>query len=318
MLLCNTCAYPGLGKRRFRPAKPVMGSTSKDKLMTAPTGAEQRMHRTAIRGSWRSKDGATRRPRSVPLEAARYDDYARLGALHWRYAQSAADDPQWQRLRDELISGYLRVAEHIARRFAGRGEPLDDLIQVATVGLIHAVDRFDPARGSDFLSYAVPTITGELRSYFRDLSSSTRIPRRLQTLHIAIRRTLPELSQQLGRAPRPSEIADRLGLPTSDVIEALQAADAYRCSSLDDPATGPAARDRVIGGLDRALALIDDRESLRPLLAQLPAVKRTILGLRFVHQYTQTQIAEQVGVSQMQVSRMLRETLAFLHARMSD
>jgi RNA polymerase sigma-B factor len=294
-----------------------MGSTSKDKLMTAPTGAEQRLRRTAISGSWRSKDSATRRPRSVPLEPARYDDYARLGALHWRYAQSAADDPQWQRLRDELISGYLRVAERIARRFAGRGEPLDDLIQVATVGLIHAVDRFDPARGSDFLSYAVPTITGELRSYFRDLSSSTRIPRRLQTLHIAIRRTLPELSQQLGRAPRPSEIADRLGLPTSDVIEALQAADAYRCSSLDDPATGPAARDRVIGGLDRALALIDDRESLRPLLVQLPAVKRTILGLRFVHQYTQTQIAEQVGVSQMQVSRTLRETLAFLHARMS-
>jgi RNA polymerase sigma-B factor len=253
----------------------------------------------------------------VPLEPARYDDYARLGALHWRYAQSAADDPQWQRLRDELISGYLRVAERIARRFAGRGEPLDDLIQVATVGLIHAVDRFDPARGSDFLSYAVPRITGEIQSYFRDLSSSTRISRRLQTLHIAIRRTLPELSQQLGRAPRPSEIADRLGLPTSDVIEALQAADAYRCSSLDDPATGPAARDRVIGGLDRALALIDDRESLRPLLVQLPAVKRTILGLRFVHQYTQTQIAEQVGVSQMQVSRTLRETLAFLHARMS-
>jgi RNA polymerase sigma-B factor len=276
------------------------------------------MHRTAIRGTWRFKDSATRRPTSVPLEAARYDDYARLGALHWRYAQSAADDPQWQRLRDELISGYLRVAERIARRFAGRGEPLDDLIQVATVGLIHAVDRFDPARGSDFLSYAVPTITGELRSYFRDLSSSTRIPRRLQTLHIAIRRTLPELSQQLGRAPRPSEIADRLGLPTSDVIEALQAADAYRCSSLDDPATGPAARDRVIGGLDRALALIDDRESLRPLLAQLPALERTILALRFVYQCTQTQIAEQVGVSQMQVSRVLRETLAFLHTRMSD
>jgi len=286
--------------------------------MTAPTGAEQRVHRTAIRGSWRSRDGATRRPTSGPPETARYDEYACLGALHWRYVQSAADDPQRQRLRDQLIRGYLRVAERIACRFAGRGEPLDDLIQVAILGLIHAVDRFDPARGSDFLSYAVPTITGEIRSYFRDLSSSTRVPRRLQTLHIAIRRTLPELSQQLGRAPRPSEIADRLGLPTSDVIEALQAADAYRCLSLDSLASGPAARDRVIGGLDRALALIDDRESLRPLLAQLPALERTILALRFVHQCTQTQIAEQVGVSQMQVSRVLRQTLAFLHARMSD
>ena len=254
----------------------------------------------------------------VSPDGTRSDEYAHLVAAHRRYAQCAPDDPEYRRLRGQLISGYLRVAEHIARRFAGRGEPLDDLVQVANVGLINAVDRYEPARGSDFLSFAVPTITGEIRSYFRDHSCSTRIPRRLQAVHLAIRRTLAELSQQLGRAPRPSEIADRLGLPTSEVIEGLQAAEAYRCESLDDPVSGAAAHGEVIGTLDRDLARIDDREMLRPLLAQLPSRDRTILALRFFHQLTQTQIAEQVGVSQMQVSRVLRQSLAFLHERMSD
>jgi RNA polymerase sigma-B factor len=254
----------------------------------------------------------------VSPEETRFNKYAHLVALHWRYAQSAPDDPEHSQLRGQLISGYLRVAEHIARRFAGRGEPLDDLVQVATVGLINAVDRYEPARGSDFLSFAVPTITGEIRSYFRDHSCSTRVPRRLQAVHLAIRRTVAELSQQLGRSPRPSEIADRLGLPTSEVIEGLQAAEAYRCESLDDPVSGAAAHGEVIGSLDHALARIDDRETLRPLLAQLPSRDRTILALRFFHQLTQTQIAEQVGVSQMQVSRVLRQSLAFLHERMSD
>lgn len=255
---------------------------------------------------------------AAPPDATRSDKYACLVTLHWRYARAAADDPDRQRMRGQLISGYLRVAENIARRFAGRGEPLEDLVQVATVGLIRAVDRFEPARGSDFLSFAVPTITGEIRSYFRDHSSPARIPRRLQAVHMAIRRTLAELSQQLGRAPRPSEIADRLGIPISDVIEGLQGAKAYRCLSLDDPGSGTASLGQIIGSLDHALALIDDRESLRPLLAQLPCQDRTILALRFFHQLTQTQIAEQVGISQMQVSRVIRHTLAFLHERMSD
>lgn len=259
-------------------------------------------------------DGAT----TVLPETARHDEYAHLVPLHRRYAQCDPGDPQRQRLRGQLISGYLRVADNIARRFAGRGEPLDDLVQVAIVGLINAVDRFEPARGCDFLSFAVPTITGEIRSYFRDHSSPTRIPRRLQNLHIAIRRALAELSQQLGRAPRPSEIAERLELPTAEVIEGLRAAEAYRCISLDDPGVGPAAQAEVIASLDHALALIDDRESLRPLLEQLPSRDRAILVLRFFHQLSQTQIAERVGVSQMQVSRVLRHTLAFLRRRMSD
>jgi len=213
------------------------------------------------------------------------------------------------------------VAEQIARRFAGRGEPLDDLTQVAILGLINAVDRFEPARGSHFVSFAVPTITRELRRHFRDHGWSTRVPTRVTDLHIAISGALTELSQQLGRAPRPSEIAERLRLPLSEVIEALQAGEAYRSSSLDEilgSGQGTATLGEFIGGLDGELALIDDREVLRPLLAELAPREQTILALRFFRQLTQTQIAEQVGISQMHVSRVLSQSLAFLQQRASS
>lgn len=212
-------------------------------------------------------------------------------------------------------------AEHIARRFAGRGEPLEDLIQIATVGLINAIDRFEPGRGSHFLAFAVPTITGEIRRYFRDHGWSTHVPRRLKDLNLTIRQTTVELSQQLGHSPRPSQIAKCLGIPTWNVLEALHAAEAYRSSSLDDvlrygettatPAT-------FLGELDPQMCLIDDRETLRPLLAQLTPRHRTILILRFFHQLTQQQIAKEVGLSQMQVSRLLRQILDLLHQQMTD
>ncbi|MBV8993502.1 MAG: SigB/SigF/SigG family RNA polymerase sigma factor [Pseudonocardiales bacterium] len=254
-----------------------------------------------------------------PIETSQ-DEYVRLIPLQRSYAQLTADDPQRHWLRNQLINGYLPVAEHLAHRFAGRGEPLEDLIQVATMGLINAVDRFDPDRGSHFLSFAVPTITGEIRRYFRDHSWSARVPRRLKDLTLAIRDAQAELSQHLGRAARPSEIADRLGRPTTQVIEALHAAEAYRSSSLEemldrgDNATTP---DKFFVELDAQLHLIDDREALRPLLAQLAPRERTILALRYFHELTQNQIAEQVGVSQMHVSRLLHQTLAFLHDRMT-
>lgn len=186
---------------------------------------------------------------------------------------------------------------------------------MATVGLINAVDRFEPARGSNFLSFAVPTITGEVRRYFRDHGWSTRVPRRLKDLNLASRRTLAELSQQLGRAPRPSEIADRLGVPLSEVIEGLQAGKAYRGSSLDEMLgcwEGGATLAEFVNALDAQLARIDHRETLRPVLAELTPRDRTILMLRFFHQLTQRQIAEQVGISQMHVSRLLAKSLARL------
>ncbi|MGH3843598.1 MAG: SigB/SigF/SigG family RNA polymerase sigma factor [Pseudonocardiaceae bacterium] len=262
--------------------------------------------------------GATAVTPSVSSAGPEHGEYAHLIPLQRRYADLAPEDPERRRLRGQLISGYLPLAHNIARRFAGRGEALDDMVQVATVGLICAVDRFDPARGCHFLSFAVPTITGEVRRYFRDHAWSTRVPRRLKDLHLAIRSTLEELSQQLGRAPRPSEIADRLGVTTSAVIEGLQAGEAYRCSSLEEMlSSGNEALGGFIGGLDRELSLIDDRAALRPLLAQLAPRERTIIALRFFRQMTQTQIAGQIGVSQMHVSRLLRQTLAFLHERIA-
>jgi RNA polymerase sigma-B factor len=256
---------------------------------------------------------------AVSAAETEHGEYSHLVALQHRYARLAAEDPQRQQVRAELISGYLPVAEHLARRFAGRGEPLDDLIQVATIGLINAVDRFEPDRGGSFFSFAIPTITGELRRYFRDHGWSTRVPRGLKDLHMSIRSSQTQLYQQLGRAPRPSEIADQLGIPISEVIEGLQAGNAYRSSSLDEMLgeQGTATVGDLVGDFDDELAVIEDREALRPLLAQLPPRERTIIVLRFFRQLTQSQIAEQVGISQMHVSRLLSQTLAFLQERMN-
>src|SRR3712207_1275708 len=151
-----------------------------------------------------------------------------------QYAALAPDDPSREALRDRLVTGFLPIAQHIARRFSNRGEPLDDLVQVATVGLINAIDRYAPDRGSDFFSFAVPTISGEVRRHFRDLGWSMRVPRRLKDLHVSINAVVADLSQTLGRAPKPSEIADRLGVPVAEVLEGLEASEAYRSSSLDE------------------------------------------------------------------------------------
>ena len=161
-------------------------------------------------------------------------EYGHLAPLLTEYASLAPDDPRREAMRDVLVTGYLPVAQHIARRFAGRGEPLDDLVQVATVGLINAVDRFSPERGADFFSFAVPTISGEIRRHFRDLGWSMRVPRRLKDLHVSINGVVSELSQSLGRAPKPTEIAEHLGVPLSEVLEGLEASEAYRSSSLDE------------------------------------------------------------------------------------
>ena len=230
-------------------------------------------------------------------------------------------DPRRARLRDDLVRGHLPVAQHIARRFSRRGEPEEDLEQVATLGLINAVDRYDPSRGTDFLSYAVPTITGEVRRHFRDQAWSMRVPRRLKDLNVTLSSAMGQMSQTLGRAPTAAELATHLNLPKEDVLEALEASNAYRSGSLDemlvdDPDSGTVSD--LLGEADAALDKVEYQQSLAPLLSQLPPRERTIIMLRFFKNMTQSQIAAEVGISQMHVSRLLAKTLAQLREGLGE
>jgi RNA polymerase sigma-B factor len=231
------------------------------------------------------------------------------------------DEPAHRRARDELVTLHLPLVQFLARRFRDRGEPLDDLVQVGTIGLIKAVDRFDPERGVEFATYATPTIVGEIKRHFRDKGWAIRVPRRLQELRLSIGSATAELSQSSGRTPTVAEIAAHLGVSEDDVIEGLEGAQAYATSSLDSPIGGdddaPMLADRL-GDDDPGLETIEYRESLRPLLAALPSRERRILALRFFHGMTQSEIAEEVGVSQMHVSRLLAKSLATLRAGLLD
>lgn len=216
------------------------------------------------------------------------------------------------RQRDSIVERCLPLADHIARRFDGRGEPRDDLVQVARVGLVNAVIRFNVDAGSDFVSFAVPTIMGEVRRHFRDNSWSVKVPRRLKELHLRLGAATAELSQRLGRAPTPSELAAELEMDRDEIVEGLVAGSSYNTLSIDGAGGGteeaPAIAD-TLGDVDLNLDQIENRESLRPLLASLPERERQVLLLRFFESMTQTQIAERVGISQMHVSRLLAKSL---------
>jgi RNA polymerase sigma-B factor len=218
-------------------------------------------------------------------------------------------------LRDALVEMHLPLVEYLARRFRNRGEPLDDLVQVATIGLIKSVDRFDLERGVEFSTYATPTIVGEIKRHFRDKGWAIRVPRRLQELKLALTKATSDLSQKNGRSPTVSELAAHLGMSDEEVLEGLESANAYSAVSLDAPDGGdedsPAVADSL-GVLDESLEGVEYRESLKPLLEQLPAREKKILMLRFFGNMTQSQIAAELGISQMHVSRLLARTLAQL------
>jgi RNA polymerase sigma-B factor len=252
--------------------------------------------------------------------ARRDVQYRQLAPLLDEYAAMEPSDPRRPPLRDQLVRGYLPLARHIALRFHHRGEPLEDLTQVATLGLIFAIDRFQPAIGSEFLAFAVPTIVGELRRHFRDRCWSMRVHRGLKDLYVSINRAVSDLSQQRGQAPRPSEIAELLDRPVEDVLEGLKACTAYRTGSLDEPLSGELdgqTRGERLGELDPNLELVEDHEALMPLLAALPERERSILLMRFYGNMTQTQISTRIGISQMHVSRLLASTLTALHEQLS-
>lgn len=225
-------------------------------------------------------------------------------------------DPRRKEVRDALVTMHLPLVEHLARRFRDRGEPLDDLVQVGTIGLIKAVDRFDTERGVEFSTYATPTVVGEIKRHFRDRGWAIRVPRRLQELRLLLSQATAELSQRTGRSPTVAELADHLKMTHEEILEGLESAQAYSTLSLDatsgdDDNESPSLQD-TLGIEDEALAGVEYRESLRPLLDALPARERQIVILRFFHTMTQSQIAAEIGISQMHVSRLLARSLTQL------
>jgi RNA polymerase sigma-B factor len=246
-------------------------------------------------------------------DTSRDDDAAVASDVDARFAEYRRTRDR--ALRNELVQDHMRLAEFLARRFANRGEPLDDLRQVALIGLVKAVERFEPDRGLQFSSFATPTIQGELKRHFRDKGWAVRVPRRVQELHLELDRTISTLSQELGRPPTPHEIAQRAGVDEEEVLESMEASSLYRLPSLDsgrpDDDGGGSPSERI-GGFDLELDAVENRVAVGELLSVLPAREQKIVYLRFFEGLTQSEIAEQIGISQMHVSRLLVRSLEAL------
>jgi RNA polymerase sigma-B factor len=242
-------------------------------------------------------------------------DRNELRAKLEQYAQTGDKD-----LRDEIVGSQVGLAEYLARRFKNRGEPIEDLIQVALLGLLKAVERFDPSRGLEFSTFATPTIVGELKRHFRDKGWAVRVPRRVQELHLRMGTVVNNLSQELGRSPTIPEIAARAEVSVDEVLEAMEAGRAYRFSSIDAPSgddedrvASPAAAQ--LGEDDTNMEEVEQRMLLSPLIASLPKREQMIIHLRFFRGMTQSEIAARLGISQMHVSRLLARSLAQLRDR---
>jgi RNA polymerase sigma-B factor len=235
-------------------------------------------------------------------------------ALLRRYAQ----DPS-PAIREELVERFMPLARRLASRYSGGAEPFDDLIQVASVGLVKAIDRFEPDRGTAFSTFAVPTILGELKRHFRDRGWSIHVPREVQERILKVERALADLPARLGRAPTVDDIAEKLGVTPEDVLEAMHASQGHHAVSLDaSPPSGdgeePAPLGERIGSKDLGFETVEYGAAIEPALAEISERDRQILHLRFAEDLTQSEIAERVGVSQMHVSRILRATLEQLRA----
>jgi RNA polymerase sigma-B factor len=220
--------------------------------------------------------------------------------------------------REELCERFLPLARDLALRYTYTDEPLDDLVQVASLGLIKAIDRFEPGRGTKFTSYAAPTMLGELKRHFRDKGWSLHVPRDLQERTLAVSRATEVLSKELGRSPKVREVAEHLGCSVEQVLEAQEAAASYEAASLDAPSTRDdgeaAALVDLLGQEDSAYELVEDREAIASTWMELPEVERQVLELRFMHDLTQREIGERIGYSQMHVSRLLRRALKRLES----
>ena len=231
-----------------------------------------------------------------------------------RLAELDPSDPEHAALRRRIVESQLALVHHLAQRFRGRGEPYDDLVQVGTIGLLNAVDRFDASRDS-FTAFAVPTILGEIRRHFRDRGWAMRVPRRLQDLSRRVAETRETLTHSLGRSPTVQELAKSMDVDVDVVLEALDTAAVYATVPLPSV---PDESQTTLGEVDSGMELVENRETLRPLLERLPARERTILALRFGRGMSQSQIAAEVGVSQMHVSRLLARSLSTLRTSLSE
>src|SRR5215217_963703 len=256
----------------------------------------------------KSRQGGPPAYPSSEERAARADEDRRLLIRYHREGDPAA--------REQLVERFLPLARQLARRYQRGGEPLDDLIQVASLGLLKAVDRFDPERETAFSSFAVPTILGELKRHFRDKGWSVRVPRDLQELAVRVEPLSEELARELGRAPTPAEVATRAGATLEQVLEAREAAGAYRAVSLDRPRSeeeedGESYGD-AFGVEDPGFGLAEDSATVERLMRMLSEREREVLRLRFEEDLTQSEIGQRVGVSQMHVSRLIRQSLARL------
>ena len=236
--------------------------------------------------------------------------------------RDAADEAERAIVREKLVDQYIGLVEFLARRFRNRGELLEDLVQVGTIGLLKAIDRFDLDREVEFSTYATPTIVGEIKRHFRDKGWAVRVPRRLQELHLELTKVIGNLGQELGRSPTVTEIAEAAGTTEEVVLEGMEIAQAYNFTSLDAPLDSDDSESSSfadqIGTEDDQLANLEYRAALAPEMAKLPERERRILYLRFYRAMTQSEIADRLGISQMHVSRLLNRTLIRLREALRD
>lgn len=275
------------------------------KTVTTPISTEERSKRT--RTESRRTTTSTKQNRKLTW------DKKRTAELFQRCRQS--NDVE---ARDELITMYLNLVHFLANKFRNRGEPIEDLIQVGTIGLIKAVDRFDTGRGLEFTTYATPTILGEMKRHFRDKCWALKVPRRLQELSSAVTKAMDELTRELQRSPTMQEIAIRLDVSVEDVLDAMESSSAYNVGPLDTGANSAEGESfnllDVLGDVDPMLGVAEDRATLAAALKDISPEVQRVVYLRFFEGLTQTEIAREIGVSQMQVSRMLRKALPALRA----
>ncbi|RAG86488.1 B/F/G family RNA polymerase sigma-70 factor [Streptacidiphilus pinicola] len=265
---------------------------------------------TPLVGAEPAAPGRLPSPHAVDTEDARALSYL----LFTRLAELEEGTADYSYVRNTLVESNLALVRYAVAQFRHRTEPTEDLLQVGIVGLIKAINRFDPDRHVEFSTFALPTITGELKRFFRDTSWSVRVPRRLQELRLRLAKARDELSQELERDPTDAELAAHLQVSEADIAEGQAVSNAYTAGTLEGPeredADGPQAR--RMGYLDRGIEGVENLESLKPLIAALPERERTVLALRFTGELTQSEIGAHLGISQMHVSRILSKVLANL------